>query len=194
MKAVIIGGGESLKGFDFSLIPPDCARIGVNGSAEYTHLDVWFTLDPGPRNMGQLNKLPPDVRKVMAVPHSFPRLDYPDVTFLERIEGTKGRLKARLGLYPYPGGVSTGNSLYGALNLAVHLGVKRIALLGLDAYGDGHWYDPEEFTGPMDHLPQLFDSSIPELVRRGIEVVNGSPESLVKSFTRMTPEEACEWL
>jgi hypothetical protein len=46
----------------------------------------------------------------------------------------------------------------------------------------------------MDHLPDLFSSAIPQLLRRGTEVVNGSLQSAVTCFPRTMPAAALAWL
>lgn len=193
MRALIIGGGESLRDFDFpDLRTLDATIIGVNGVVDYlTYRGYWFTLDPGGLNIERLERLPEGVEPVMAVPEWFKRGAYPNVRYFDRVEGTSfGWVRAAEGLSDDPGKIHTGNSFYGALGFAKHLGAKRTALLGLDAKGDSHWYDPSELCGPMDHLPALFETiDEPEM-----EIVNGSPESRVTCFPRMPPEKALEWL
>ena len=92
------------------------------------------------------------------------------------------------GLYGEPWGVMTGgNSGYQCINLAVHLGVKRILLLGYDMK-PGHWFgdhpkptSPSVYAGTM--LPK-FPTLIEPLERRGVEVINCTPGSALDVFPR----------
>lgn len=92
------------------------------------------------------------------------------------------------GLYEEPWGVMTGgNSGYQAINLAVHLGVSRILLLGYDMHGK-HWFGDHPrptaqhvYAGTM--LPK-FPTLVEPLKRRGVEVINCTPGSLLDCFPR----------
>lgn len=92
------------------------------------------------------------------------------------------------GLYAERWGVMTGgNSGYQAINLAVHLGVRRILLLGFDMK-PGHWFGdhprptpPHVYAGTM--LPK-FPTLVEPLKKRGVEVINCTPGSALDVFPK----------
>lgn len=100
-------------------------------------------------------------------------------------------------------GVMTGrNSGYQAINLAAHLGARKILLLGFDMRAvmeqrkpKTHWFgDHPGGTSPGVYQTMLdcFPSIVEPLQQRGIEVVNCTPDSALKLFRRSTIEsELC---
>lgn len=108
-----------------------------------------------------------------------------------------GGPEAQTGLCEIRDGVYTGrNSGNQAIQLAAHLGAKRILLLGFDMRADGprtHWHmthrrptPPEDFKNSM--LP-WFAPLVEPLRRRGVEVVNCTPGSAIDCFQKMAIEE-----
>lgn len=98
-----------------------------------------------------------------------------------------------------PGHVGAGgNSGFQALNLAVQFGAKRILLIGFDMqenHGE-HWYGRNHW--PMANNPNnenfrrwraAFDTAAADLKRMGIEVINASPHSGLKCFSKASVEE-----
>lgn len=87
-----------------------------------------------------------------------------------------------------------GNGGYQAINLAVLLGAKRIALLGFDMQG-GHWHgrhpkglnNPEQ--GNFARWIQAFDGMAPDLGKAGVEVINCTPGSALRCFPMVTLED-----
>jgi hypothetical protein len=114
---------------------------------------------------------------------------YPDVRVLE--------FTGESGFEPEPSGLRHGrNSGHAAINLAVHLGAKRIVLLGYDMKKDGeriHYYpdapkakrDQHIFDQWLRHLASLEQP----LAQRGIQVINCSRETALTTFPRQTIEE-----
>jgi hypothetical protein len=106
------------------------------------------------------------------------------------VEGIKEK-----GLSADPTAIHTGcNSGYQAINLAVHLGVKRIILLGYDmqpAGGCDHWFGahPHGRRPPFWMMIPCFDTIVEPLRRLGIEVVNCSPNSALGAFPKARIEE-----
>lgn len=112
-------------------------------------------------------------------------------------------------------GISTGpkyvswnsNSGAAAISMAVHLGVRRIVLLGFDmktsAYGQ-HWHNayqgmrPQTKGGrlmgakklPFDRHLRGFPMIANDAKRLGVEIVNASPKSVIKNFPKCTVQEA----
>ena len=90
------------------------------------------------------------------------------------------------------------NSGYAAINLAYHLGAKRIILLGYDMGNDGkrgHHHDgyPVPVTGDNIYRDQFipgFKILADLLKTKGIEVYNASPNSLLNTWPKITLEKA----
>ena len=83
------------------------------------------------------------------------------------------------------------NGGYQALNLAVLLGAKKIILLGFDMReieGRKHWHPNHSHglnnphQGLFDQWIENFRTTIPDLERAGVEVVNCSPGSALDAF------------
>lgn len=87
---------------------------------------------------------------------------------------------------------SGGNSGFQALNLVVQFGVIGILLIGFDMQGEGaHWYgrntwpnanNPDRFN--FERWKKAFNFAAPQLVERGIDVVNASPKSALTCFRK----------
>ncbi len=117
---------------------------------------------------------------------------WPEIEVLENT-GTEG-------LETQPHGLRTGrNGGYQAINLAVHLGARRILLLGYDmkpaADGRTHWFgDHQDWpTRPSlfrdVFLPQ-FEGLAHALDAIGVAVVNCTPGSALETFTKAPLEQA----
>lgn len=199
----IVADGPSateLRGVQF---PKDVYVLAVNGAVEWLRdpPSGFFTLDPSAPNRRRLRDKRKGTRYYAAVSDDFGQANSrvlghraglePDVTWLRRMEGKEDRaLRSRHGLSPDPRGVHTGNSCYGALGLAKHLGAKRIVLFGLDASQQQRVSGG--MPGGLSHLPRLFASAAPDL--EGVEVVNASPASNVKCWPRVTVREGLKLL
>lgn len=86
------------------------------------------------------------------------------------------------------------NSGSGAINLAVHTGVKRIILLGFDMsmndVNNQHWhkfYSTEPTFLKSTYRTQCygFDAMVQDLKKLDIEVLNCNPESKVEGFPKV---------
>lgn len=90
------------------------------------------------------------------------------------------------------------NSGYAAINLAYHLGVKRIILLGYDMGNDGkrgHFHSgyPVPVTGDNIYRDQFipgFNILADLLKQKGIEVYNASTRSALTAWPKITIEKA----
>ena len=85
-----------------------------------------------------------------------------------------------------------GNSGFGALNLAVLKGAKRIVLLGYDfRFPAHHWFPAYPWGTTQDksamyrHWANQFAYSVPVLDRLGVKIWNASPKSLVEAFPKI---------
>jgi hypothetical protein len=104
-----------------------------------------------------------------------------------------------LGLETDPTGLRTGkNSGYQAVNLAVHLGARRIVLLGYDmkpVNGQDHWFGPQPYVHapiPYAAFHECFATIVEPLQALGVEVINASPGSSLTAFPRVTLAQALE--
>lgn len=102
-------------------------------------------------------------------------------------------------LFDVPGLVgSGGNSGFQAVNIAAQFGANRILLIAFDMHTGGglHWYGPNvgnQMNNPNDvnlmRWRDAFAKQAGSLRRRGIEVVNASPDSALVCFPHGTIEE-----
>lgn len=197
-NVIVVGSGESLSNFNFSLIHglDKTYVICVNDSYKgVPFADAWFTLDPWGLHGPQLPNRFFKGKLFAAVPHDY---GYPnavvsshrvvptaDITFLERRMG--------YGLSDSPRVILTGNSGFGAFNMAYLMKPKKILLLGIDGT-QKYFYNSDRTSGTLFHLPKLFSTSMGQILKSGIRVINGSPSSKVTAFTRYSPEYAVEEL
>jgi len=197
----IVGGGPSLYGYDWNLLK-EKNIIGINRAFEVVpwadfiyFTDYKFFIEY--QHKGLL-----DVDSILA-------------TVDDRIRHTNVMNFINSGV----NGIDTSkdclrvgkNSGHAAINLAVHLGAKRIVLLGFDmcteqcsvtrirdkksmmVSGRSHWHEGYK-TGPnlgtyptmLRHFPSLVDP----LKELGIEVLNASPRSKLEIFPKISLGDA----
>lgn len=191
MRVCIVGSGPSAEGFN----PPDGAFvIAVNGAIEWLpRADAWFTLDPSPKNLGRMRNQRQGVKyyAAMAQPPS-------NVIGLKRIarqgkepaeehspEWWLWRWSAITGLCKQAGKIHTGNSAWGALQLACQMGARKVALVGIDANSKQRIEGGN--PNSLRHLPLLFNSAVGE-----IKMVNcGDMKSRIP---KMTIEDGMQWV
>ncbi len=97
-----------------------------------------------------------------------------------------------------PSKLRTGkNSGFQAINLAVHLGARRIILLGYDMKpgpkGELHWFGRHPYRTadpPFDAFRRLFHTMVEPLKAAGVEVLNATPCSALDCFPRVTLSDA----
>lgn len=193
MRVIIVGSGQSARGF----VPPSGVTvIAVNGAIEWVkRADYFFTLDPSEANMYRLSHQRIGVKYCYAFDHL---LNVPNAEYYQRIAGKPfenpeqhtakwwcNRWGCVLGLSKRIGEIHTGNSAWGALGLAYHLGATKVILVGVDASSD------ERLEGGkpnnLSHLPLLFESALDQ-----VQLVNcGAMKSLVP---QMNIREGVSWL
>lgn len=201
-RVLIVANGPSAAGVD---IPDDLDAhvIVVNGALEWCRpADAFFTLDPS-EYVRSLVARGGDIDFYMAVPEDYGTSNAfvqshrapaePYVTYLRRVtgDGVRGACGT---LATDPGEIHTGNSAWGALGVAWHLGAERVAFIGLDCTRDPYPYTGGSPRHDFDHVPDLFASAVPQLEARGVTVLNGSPRSMVTCFPRVEAGVALEWL
>lgn len=192
-RCFIIGGGPSLKGFDFSQLKGELT-IGVNRAYEfYPDCDIMFAIDKelyGWITSGKLGREAKDKFERFKGLKVWLGETVPDV-FLLRNRGLSGLSKRMAD------GLCTGNnSGYAALNLAIILGANPIYLLGFDMKGDGQggqkWfhdgYPQKQSESVYDRFNEHFEEAAPEIKGMGVRVVNLNPDSALKCFEFGTME------
>lgn len=190
-RIAVIGSGSSLRGKRLEF-PDYVTVIAVNGAISFLdRVDYWFTLDHSKANL-ELERLPMlGVTYYHAAPPDF-KETYPWVKYLQRITGSEfGRFKCKGGLPRDTRLIHTGNSGWGAFQLACHMKPSKVALFGFDGAGEyrygGH---PKVLT----MMPWLFQSSVSDVYQRGIEVCNASMNSTITCFQKLTVKEGIEWV
>jgi len=125
------------------------------------------------------------------------------VTASQLLDDPRGRLlklTGATGLEKDPSGLRHGsNSGYQVINLAYHLGVKRIVLLGYDMHvkNGTHWHPGHPSTKPdmygkslSDAMLPKFDSLVDPLKEAGVEVINATPGSALRCWPIRSLKEA----
>ena len=200
-RCFIIGGGPSLKGFDWSLLDGELV-IGINRAFEFYDPSILFSIDTrfynwlykGEYGDAAITKFEASQGvKVWADTGNLHYLDAGenDIHVIPK-KGTDGLTST------IKDGVCTGkNSGYAAINLAVVLGCTEIYLLGFDMAGgeDGKqvWFHGghpsvqpdnvyDDFRGRFDECSILLD-------KLGVKVYNLFPQSKLECFSKMLIED-----
>ncbi|HBP8874090.1 TPA: norphogenetic protein [Escherichia coli] len=190
-RAVIVGTGPTALGFQ---PPEDLTVIAVNGAVEWLpRADYFFTLDPSPANIERMQNrrkgvkycvagLDEAIRGVKRYERIARRGDEPTETGSP--EWWLWRWSAVLGLSEKKTQIHTGNSAYGALGLAYHLGFNDVALVGIDAT------DQERIGGGqpnnLSHLPLLFASALPQINVVSCSHLAGIPQMMFAEWLEAT--------
>lgn len=181
----IIGGGHSLKGFDFSSLIGSKV-IAINKAIyAYPAAQVLYWTDSRFYTWykNDIDNLKNTLKYTIKVGNLYTE----DVKILR-----KGKVH---GLEEPKDTLAHGNnSGYAAINLAYHLGAKRIVLLGFDMCNNGsitHFHDGYPTKGTTDKV--YHDKFLPgfkelaaQLRQKGISVFNASPYSRLKDFTTIS--------
>ena len=184
----IVGGGPSLKDFDFELLR-NRVVIAVNKAflfLPFAQVLYWSDssfYDSFKREIHEFKGI-----KVTKNPS--PKAE--DIINLVET--------GREGLELEPNGIrSGGNSGYAAINLAYHLGAKKIVLMGFDAKngpgGNTHWHDGYVKKGASDEVMQRnwlphYSSIVDALDERRVKIYNTSKLSEIKEIEKITYTEA----
>lgn len=182
-QVFIVGGGPSLEGRDLASLRARGIVLGVNRAADFWPCDATFSFDQNflrgrVRDLHLWAENGQEVYGALEESWTLPRAQ--GVRYLRRITAA--------GLSRDPGTIHSGKtSGFGALNLAVLKGARRIALLGFDFKtgrdGRRHWHDGYTWgsgtTKYYETWAKAFDSvELPE----GVEVVNANPDSGLRKF------------
>lgn len=183
----ILGGGKSLQGMDLSPLKGR-PTIGVN-DAFRLGADIcwfcdcrWYEWEWNKRDLQGFTGL---IACATACPCENPLYCERPVYQLLRGQPT--------GIDPRPTHVAFNrNSGNSAINLAVHLGAKRIVLLGFDMK-PGHWHDNHAHTPPDAvyqklYLPPLYQVNH-DLAELGVECLNATPGTALTVFPLVNLKE-----
>jgi hypothetical protein len=195
-KVLSIGGGESLIDFDINQLKDfDGVIITVNNVVYHLpRVEYWITVDPmrnGKPQVAMMEKREgvyyfcayPDLEKTPLDRFCYQTVE--GIHYLERIVPENK--------------ITTGDSCYGALGLAYHFEASKIIMLGVDAFGYGHWYDKKEpynrswgrnFGKYLERIPLIYQDCVEQFKRRGSKIVLGSPHSPIDCFEKMSPDRA----
>jgi len=120
---------------------------------------------------------------------------WPDVNVLRRAHDAKGISFDPKALCNY--GLNSG---YAAINLAVHLGAKRIILLGYDMQvgpnKEEHWHKDHRNRSRSEYpiFLRRFSAMTEPLEKAGIEVINCTRRTAIETFPLMSLEDALPFI
>lgn len=186
---IIVASGPSARGF----VPPqDCKVIAVNGAVDWIkRADYFFSLDPSHENMKRAQKRHIGIEYHVA---GFPWW-VDGVTHYQRINKDYGwvlnddsaeywfkRWQCVVPMQTDRGKISTGNSAYGAINLAMHLGAKKVLLVGVDGtqqerVGGG-------YCKSLKHMPLLIDAASKQIDLYSINDNFSVPKVTIQEFLK----------
>lgn len=199
----ILAGGPSLRGFNAQRLFPRFHVLAVNDSWRIAPwADVKYFCDAEWwRSQVRFNRIALDgvtpFSRAMCAGLWVSGSDASDVVGNKAVHCLL--LTGERGLELDPSGLRHGNnSGYQAINLAVHLGARRIVLLGYDMRvgARSHWHDeerPDDFASVLacTMLP-CFDSLVDPLRAAGVEVINATPDSALRCFPTASLESLLE--
>ena len=191
--AVVVAGGASLRGFDFSLLR-NRRVVAINRAHEYLpDADVLWWTDARYWRRAYMTL------QAHAAPYKatgnieYHRHELPPGVTQYLFTGPDG-------FDEHPEHLRHGwNSAYAATHLAVHLGAKKIVLLGVDLTHDGtragrnfhSGYDTLPIPAEtMERWKASFSTLAPILAAKDVEVINGSPNSALTIWPSCTPADA----
>ena len=184
----IIGGGPSLRGFDFSRLKG--RKLGVNKSAWEANCDALCSLDQHfcRRSRSQIQAFVDNGGEaVLSMPSTedgHKPINGATYVYRQRNQGLSANPTTLFGVH----------SGYAALNLAFLKNAREIALLGYDMHGedkDGqtHWHGGYEWHSKRNHkfydsFSRNFDLAARQLRESGVTVINfvGDPPSKLTEF------------
>jgi len=189
---IIVASGPSARDF---VAPDNIPVIAVNGAIDWLNrADYWFSLDPTLANRNRAMNRRAGVDYHVA----FNRYYIRGIKNYERISrrgeqpfprGTPEwwfwRWHCVAGICKEPGYIHSGNSAWGALQIAYKLGARKVILIGVDATREERIEGGRPLN--LSHLPLLFESALPDM-----QIVNcGRMQSKLPT---MTISEGIEWL
>lgn len=192
-KVIIIGGGESLTGFDFHRLDKfSGAIISVNYVIRHIpRCDYWITIDMA-ETWDLIGKNNNCVYYAGCECRHVRKFKGENIHLLERVQYFTDNQQKIIGA----------NSGLAALNLACHFKPEKILMMGVDYCGYGHWYDGESVffnklrneNNEKKNANRLFSQSIPIMKQQGTFVGNASPVSAIECFPKLTIDKGLKWM
>lgn len=201
----IVGGGPSLKGFNYSLLTGH-RTIGINRAFEKFEPTIIFSMDARFLNwlyMGRYDKFPDGKdalyiflnRKSIKVWLCTSVYRFPSNIFIVKAHKTY-RTALRAFTFSMHDGIGHGdNSGYAALNLAVCLGANPIYLLGFDCShtnGKSHCHSGHPFPQKAETVKRWvnhFQRAGQRIKPKKINVINLNPDSAITVFPKKNYRE-----
>ena len=197
-RAFVVGGGASLKGFDWELLKGELT-IGINRAVEVFDPSIVFSMDLrlwSYYERGDLGEAATERfraykgNKVWSVTPNF--ILPPEAYYISR---PKQSIGYRLGSLKEM--EAANNSGYGALQLALALGAAPVYLLGFDMTGDGKGKQVWWHNGyPVSQSENVYVSMIEHFNAfakinkgSGLDIVNLSQKSKLRCFRKQDPVE-----
>jgi hypothetical protein len=222
-KVIIVGGGNSLRDFDFSLLnnlPNDTAIIQVNGyrPPKINFLDLYqpthfVGIDLTGFIIPLLQMKDIKTKRFYCVPFDYGREDakrpkdknkkmFKTCHYLARARvNTNAEItKEKAMLCEDKSFCQSYNSGYAAFNLAYHFEAEKVLLLGIDADLKPHFFEKEDhelherYKFSMGRLPHLFEIGKEQMDRKGVKIINGSLTSNINCFKKTSRETGLEWV
>lgn len=184
----IVGGGPSLKDFNFELLKN---RVVIAVNKAFLYLPFAQALYWSDSSFyDSFKKEIHEFKGIKVTKNPSPKAE----DIINVVE------TGREGLELEPNGIRNGgNSGYAAINLAYHLGAKKIVLMGFDAKngagGNSHWHDGYGKKGASDEVMQRnwlphYSSIVNALEERRVKIYNTSILSEIKEIEKITYTEA----
>lgn len=197
-RVLIAAPGPSAAQFDFQSIPDNVHIIAVKGAVEFLpRFDSWVTVDVNERTLGMLQNRRAGATYYAAVPMDYGSTVARLLNHRHAIDGIhylrRGQ-KGVLTLAMEPDSIATGNSAYGALNIAFHMHAKRVLLVGVDGTMKHYAHRNDGPRGSILHLPNLFPHAQGQLNARGVRVATVGAQSRLQCFPKLHTERAVHWL
>jgi len=191
----IIGGGPSLKDFDWSLLKGK-RTIGINRAFEKFEPTIMFSMDMRYLKWVLNDKYGDAVRDRFFSLRSYRvwlctyTVKLPDYIYIVKVYK-----HYRAGLRAFTNSLKDGighgnNSGYAALNIAACLGANPIYLLGFDCKfnnGRTHWHEGHpvpQSEKVVNDFVRFFEKAAPIIRAMGIKVINLCPESALNCFEK----------
>lgn len=193
-RAFVIGGGPSLRDFDFSRLEGELV-IGVNRAYEKLDCTVLYSMDDSFYEWARRGAFGPEALKrfdefcgFRVWAHFYGEV--PRGYFGIRLASEEGLPRSIADGIPHGN-----NSGYSALLLAYLLGADPIYLLGFDMKHQDrrtHWhsgYPHRAQERTLESFREPFRRIAPELERAGVKVVNLNPDSALDAFPKASFED-----
>lgn len=172
---------------------PGVTVIAVNGAIDGFQWDpeYWFTLDPSPVNFERLSNQRAGTKYFVGVDGDYG----PDAHLMKYRQDFTGChllwVKREEIVSNDTRKITVGNSGRAAIHLAMHMGAKRIGVLGVDGTDEAHWHNPQGRSGSLKALGKNLDV----LRRDGVEFLFGTTgTNTVVGHPKAAPQKVLDWL